>query len=41
MLLDEGVEGETIAPAGGEVSHVEVLVVGGLDLLPEEKDVFG
>ena len=41
VLVDEGVEGEAVAPRGGEVAHVHVRVVGGLDLAPEEEGVLG
>lgn len=31
MAVDKSIEGETVRPAGGEVDHIEVLVVfGGL-----------
>jgi len=39
VLVDEGIESKAVAPAGGEVAHVDVLVVGGLDLAPEEERV--
>lgn len=41
VLVDQGVEGQTISPRGGEVADVDVLVVSCLDLAPEEEGVLG
>lgn len=39
VLVDDGVEGQAVAPRGGEVAHVHVVVAGGLHLAPEEQRV--
>jgi len=41
VLVDDGVEGETIAPRRGEVPHVHVVVTSRLHLAPEEQGVLG
>ena len=41
MLVNDGVEGETVAPGRGEVPHVDIVVSGCLHLAPEEQSVLG
>ena len=41
MLVNESIEGESIAPAGREVAHVDVGIAGGLHLTPEQQGVLG
>jgi len=41
VLVDDGVEGETIAPRRGEVPHVHVVVAGRLHLAPEQQGILG
>jgi hypothetical protein len=41
MLVNDGVEGQTVAPGGGEVPDVDVVVAGGLHLAPEQKSILG
>ena len=37
--MNDGVEGEAVPPAGGEVPDVDVVVSGGLHLAPEQQGV--
>ena len=39
VLVDDGVEGQTVPPGGGEVPHVDVVVAGRLHLAPEQQSV--
>ena len=39
--MDDGVEGQAVSPASGEISDVDVGVAGGLHLAPEEQRVLG
>ena len=41
MLVDDGVEGQTVAPRGGEVPDVDVVVAGRLHLAPEQQGILG
>ncbi len=41
MLVNDGIEGETIPPRGGEVPHVHVVVASRLHLAPEQQRVLG
>jgi hypothetical protein len=41
MLVNDGVEGQTVAPGGGKVPDVDVVVAGGLHLAPEQKSILG
>lgn len=41
MLVDDGVEGETIAPRCCEVSHVDVVVTSRLHLAPQQQGILG
>ena len=34
VLVNDGVEGETVSPGGGEVSHVHIVVASSLQLAP-------
>ena len=34
VLVDDGIEGETISPGGGEVADVHIVVAGRLQLAP-------
>ena len=41
MLVDEGIEGQPISPAGGEVAYVNVAVASSLHLAPEQQGILG
>ena len=41
VLVDDGVEGQTVPPGGGEVPHVDVVVASSLDLAPQQQGVLG
>lgn len=41
MLVNESVEGESVAPASGEVTDVDVGVAGGLHLTPQQQRILG
>jgi len=40
VLVDDGVEGETIAPAGREVPHVDIMISRSFHLAPEKQRIF-
>jgi hypothetical protein len=37
VLVNDGIEGETVSPGGGEVSHVHIVVASSLQLAPDIK----
>ena len=39
VFVNDGVEGEAVPPAGGEVPDVDVVVSGSLHLAPEQQGV--
>ncbi|CAG0894528.1 unnamed protein product [Darwinula stevensoni] len=41
MLVDEGIEGKSIAPRCGEVAYIHIVISGCLHLTPEEQGIFG
>lgn len=41
VLVDYGVEGQTVSPAGGEVPNVHIVITSGLHLTPEQQSVLG
>ena len=41
MLVDDGIEGEAVAPRSREVPDVDVVVARGLHLAPEQQGVLG
>ena len=41
MLVDEGIEGESIAPRSGKVAYIHIVISGCLHLTPEEQGIFG
>ena len=41
VLVDDGIEGQTVSPGGGEVPHVDVVVASSLDLAPQQQGVLG
>jgi hypothetical protein len=41
VLVDDGVEGEAVAPRGREVSHVDIVVTGCFHLAPEQQGILG
>ena len=41
MFVDDGVEGETVPPAGGEVTYVNILVAGSFHLAPKQQRILG
>jgi hypothetical protein len=41
VLVNDGVEGETVSPGGGEVSHVHIVVASSLQLAPGSRCQLG
>lgn len=41
MFVDERVEGEAVAPRGGKVPDVDIVVTGRLHLAPQQEGVLG
>ena len=41
VLVDDGIEGQTISPGGREVSNIDIVVASRLDLAPQQEGVLG